>query len=860
VRPSDRLLDDLADAILDGTPIDWAAAESSPEGTAQPLLGQLKVLAEVAELHRSTPPSASSRSSVPPSGSEAAVADGRAHWGHLRIVERIGRGAFGEVYRAWDTRLDREVALKLLPAGAASGDGVLSPIIQEGRLLARVRHPNVVTIYGAEQIDDQIGLWMEFVAGRTLEQVLAQEKVVSPAEAVEVGLELCRAVSAVHAAGLLHRDIKTQNVLRAEDGRIVLMDFGTGRELHDEASPDLAGTPLYLAPEVLAGQQATVRSDIYSLGVLLYHLVTGGYPVHARTVREIRRAHERGERIAVQAARRAVPAKLARVIERAVDPRPERRYQSADALAADLAALQPRPRIVRLAYAAGAAVASIVVVGVGWEVAGRQVGSSRTPSALLGGFAGSNPVGAVNVSPAERPIIAVLPLQNLSAEPDSDYFVDGLTDEIIRNLAVIKGLEVRSRTSSFAFKGKPRNLREVGQQLGVNLVVEGSIMRSGSRLRINAQLIQIAGDVPLWAERFDRELEDVFAIQDEISRAIVNKLRLTLGTGQRRYDTDVETYELYLRARAEIDRRDIGGGTRRAAERFEQVIARDAAFAPAYAGLASAYAWMSMNPYPGQGGATAEDAHAVLRPAAIKALQLDPLLAEAHAAMGWVHAREFEWESAQKSFRRAIELAPGLTQIYTQYSFATLRPLGSLGEAERLLQTALRNDPLSLDALRELGHVQFEQGRYEDAVRTFQRVHAIDPAFLPRTGHFARALMWSGRLSEALALLEGAGPGGQQFLAQAYVLAGRRPDAERLAAANRGYPFREAIIHAALGNRDRSFEALERMRVSEPQRLPIVLVQPEMAGLRGDPRFETLRRKLKLPSAETRQKLARAPS
>ena len=321
---------------------------------------------------------------------------------------------------------------------------------------------------------------MEFVRGHTLEQILDQRKVVSAAEAVDIGLELCRAVSAVHGAGLLHRDIKAHNVMRAEDGRIVLMDFGTGRELEDDASSDLAGTPLYLAPEVLQGQRATVRSDIYSLGVLLYHLVTGSYPVQARTVREVRRAHERGERTAVQTARRDVPPKLARVIERAIDPRPERRYQSADALAADLAALKPRPRFVRLAYAAGVAAASILVVGVGWEVAGRQVGSSRTPSALLAGFAGLNPVGAVNVSPAERPIIAVLPLKNLSAEPESDYFVDGLTDEIIRNLAVIKGLEVRSRTSSFAFKDKPRNLRDVGQQLGVNLVVEGSIMRSGN--------------------------------------------------------------------------------------------------------------------------------------------------------------------------------------------------------------------------------------------------------------------------------------------------------------------------------------------------------------------------------------------
>ena len=195
---------------------------------------------------------------------------------------------------------------------------------------------------------------MEFVRGHTLEQILDQRKVVSAAEAVDIALELCRAVSAVHGAGLLHRDIKAHNVMRAEDGRIVLMDFGTGRELEDDASSDLAGTPLYLAPEVLQGQKATVRSDIYSLGVLLYHLVTGSYPVQARTVREIRRAQELGERTAIQTARSDVPSKLARVIERAIDPRPERRYQSADALAADLAALQPRPRLARLAYAAGA--------------------------------------------------------------------------------------------------------------------------------------------------------------------------------------------------------------------------------------------------------------------------------------------------------------------------------------------------------------------------------------------------------------------------------------------------------------------------------------------------------------------------
>jgi eukaryotic-like serine/threonine-protein kinase len=846
---SDRLVDDLADAILDGTPIDWEAAESTPDGTSPPLLRELRVLAAVAELHRGTTPGTSTPSAVAPFRLKPKVGEAAALWGHLRLEERIGRGTFGEVYRAWDTRLDREVALKLLPAGCSSGDRAASAIIHEGQLLARVRHPNVVTIYGAEQIADQIGLWMEFVRGHTLEQILDQRKAVSAAEAVGIGLELCRAISAVHGAGLLHRDIKTHNVMRADDGRIVLMDFGTGRELEDETASDLAGTPLYLAPEVLRGQPATVRSDVYSLGVLLYHLVTGAYPVHAGTLRDVRRAHQRGERTAVQAARPDVPLKLARVIERAIDPRSERRYRSADALGADLIALKPRSRTARVAYVAGAALAFNLVGAVGWEVAGRQVESTRTPSALLAGFAGFKAVGLVTPTLAERPMIAVLPLDNLSGEPDSDYFVDGLTDEIIRNLAVIKGLEVRSRTSSFAFKDKARNLRDVAEQLGVNLVVEGSMIRSGSRLRINVQLVQVAGDVPLWAERFDRELKDIFTIQDEISRAIVNKLRLTLGRGQRRYETNLEAYEQYLTARAIVARRD-GPSAQKAADLFQQVIAQDAAFAPAYAGLVDAYASMSMEiqgPFR-PNAMSSEAALALMGPAAQAALQLDPLLAEAHAAMGLLYSRKLDWQKAEEAFRRAVELNPNLTHIYASYSTSTLIPLGKLADAEQHLRKALQSDPLSLSLQRELAWVQFVTGRYGDAIDGLERIRAVDPNFSTVDIRLARALTFAGRPLEALRALETrrAEPGVQHWMAHAYVLAGRPAEVKKLAAAH-DQPFRLAVIYAALGETDRAFGALERAAVTVPHRVANLLRDPEMASLRGDPRFDAIRKTLGLP-------------
>jgi TolB-like protein/Tfp pilus assembly protein PilF/tRNA A-37 threonylcarbamoyl transferase component Bud32 len=836
VPQSERLIDDLADAILDASPIDWAAAESSSDESARVLLKQLKVLAAVADLHRGS------------------TANPPVMWSHLQLVERIGSGAFGEVYRAWDTRLDREVALKLLPADRAPGNRAASSIIHEGRLLAKVRHPNVVIIYGAEQIADQIGLWMELVRGHTLAQIVDHGKVMSAAEAVNIGLELCRAVSAVHGAGLLHRDIKAHNVMRSEDGRIVLMDFGTGRELVDEAAADLAGTPLYLAPEVLRGETATVRSDIYSLGVLLYHLVTGSYPVEARTVREVRRAHERGKRTAVQTARSEVPWKLARVIDRAIAPRPEQRYESADALRADLAALKPRPRIVRLAYAAGVAAAFILIAGVSWEVVGRQMGSLTTPSALLAEFAGLRPVRAANVSPTERPIIAVLPLQNLSAEPDSDYFVDGLTDEIIRNLSAINGLEVRSRTSSFAFKDKPRNLRDVGQQLGVNLVVEGSIMRTASRVRINAQLVRVADDVTLWTERFDREVKDVFAIQDEISRAIVNQLRLTLGRGRRRHDTSFEAYEAYLRGRYFWNQRS-AQGLRKAIERFQAAVQLDPGYADAYAGMAQAYGPLGYFGYAPPG-----EALAGMRAAVTRALAIDDDLAEAHAARALLLAvHEWRLAEAEPAFRRALALDPSDAtghHWYAQYLSATGRHDEALAESRR----AIELDPLSLVINSGFGGRLYRARRFDDAIAQCRRTLELDPAYGGARRCLAHAYTQRGAHEQAVRALERDGSGRAQVpsaladLGYVYARAGRSKDARKVITeltnrTAREYvsPYEFALVYAGLEENDRTLDWLERAGEERTPRLVFLSVEPMFDGLRGDPRFVALRRKLALP-------------
>ena len=812
----DGVVADLAGAILDGTPIDWASVDSGVDPEDRALVHQLKLLAGLADVHRT--------------GGEQAPR----RWAHLDVIEPIGTGAHGVVYRAWDSRLDREVALKLLPAPAGAGHA--HTIIEEGRLLARVRHPNVATIFGADLVDGQIGLWMELVPGHTLEQLLQQGRGFDADEVARIGAELCGALAAVHAAGVLHRDIKAHNVMLADDGRLVLMDFGTGRELEDESLGRVAGTPLYLAPEIFAGRSASVRSDLYSAGVLLHRLATGAYPVTGRSVDQLRLAHATRHAPA-PGALRLLPPRLAQVIGRAIHPTAAHRYGSAADMARDLdASRTPAPRV--LAYA----VAGVLLAAGAWLTAGLVAPAPSTATPTM-----SRPA-----RPAPR--IAVLPLRNLDPARDSEYFADGLTDEVIRNLAAIEGLDVRSRTSSFSLKGTSGNLRDIGAKLGVDYVVEGSVLRAGSRLRINAQLVRVADDAPLWSERYDRELGDVFAVQEEISRNIVNRLRLTMGQGRRRYETNVALYDRYLKARAKLEQREIGRRATEIAALFEQIAAADPTFAPAQAGLATALAYASMSPYSLDRDPEALDKR--LREAAGRAIDLDPLLPEAHAAMGWAHARAFEWGEAERAYTRALELAPSMTSTAINYSYSTLRPLGKVELAEAVLRDALVVDPLSFDLGRELVSVLLQSGRYEEAIAEARRLRpgetVTDDLRLGR--ELLRALALAGRTDEVLASSTRPGSrflqrGATQWLASSLIAAGRRQEVEKMAQEEQGFPFRLLFIQAALGNPDAALDALERMQVEEPQRVAQAMVQPELAMLRGDPRWRAVRRALRVPES-----------
>jgi TolB-like protein/Tfp pilus assembly protein PilF len=440
--------------------------------------------------------------------------------------------------------------------------------------------------------------------------------------------------------------------------------------------------------------------------------------------------------------------------------------------------------------------------------------------------------------------LAVLPLTNLSPDQDNEYFADGITDEIIRNLSILDGIAVRSQTSSFAFKGKPHNIREIGRQLNVDYILEGSVLRAGQQLRINAQLVRVRDDFPLWSGRYDRPLTDVFAIQDELSRNIVNQLRLKLGRGRRRYETSAEAYDYYLHARA-LENSGLDGRIASIGP-FQKAIASDSSFAPAYAGLATAYVVRS-----GTGADRPHDEElAAMQAAAQKAIELDPLLAEAHAALGMTYARTGKWQQAEQRFRRAIELDASNSTTRTDFAMSLLLPLGRVDEAVREMRAAERADPLSSTVHIRFGYALLAAGRYNEAARECEQASADHEQ---KNECLGRTLTQQGKIGDAIPLLSNSRTKNWGYLAYAYGKAGRRAEAEKLMAEapmlyeHRGGPFQYALAFAGLGDKEQTLAQLERMANLGPVLLGRDLTYPEFALVRNDARVKALRKKVGLP-------------
>jgi serine/threonine-protein kinase len=487
--------------IADGEVIDWGSITSGlPSEEERAVAEELALVAQIAaghrQLHQLLPVAADTPANLMPD---------RARWGHLDLLNVVGRGSYGTVYRAWDTRLERLVALKLFH-GAANPEVVM----QEGRMLARMRHENVVTVYGADVCDGVAGIWMELVHGRTLESMVKAEGPMAAREAAAVGVDVARALGAVHAAGLVHCDVKAQNVVREAAGRVVLMDFGAGRPApeyqDDDQVSDVAGTPRYMAPELFrAGTKPTRASDIYSFGVLLYFLLSGRYPVEGKTLGQLRRAHEAGEGRSVADAMRGLPAPLVDAVNKAIARDPQHRLESADLvavlapIAAASAAARRSPRVVPwwMAAAGLAAVAIALMV-----LLGRPAWFSPPPPNSL----------------------AVMPIRNLTGDPSKQYLADGLTELLVAQLARVPGVDVASPATVATLRGSTDTNRALAGALGVRLLLAGSIVQVENRVRVNVTLDDPRAGRVVWATEQERAPESIVRAGEEIAKLVAARL------------------------------------------------------------------------------------------------------------------------------------------------------------------------------------------------------------------------------------------------------------------------------------------------------------------------------------------------
>ena len=773
-------------------------------------------------------------------------------WGPLEIRGVLGQGGFGVVYRAWDPHLAAEVALKVLTRDSSVG----ASVIEEARLLARVRHPNIVSIYGADRRNGQVGLWMELVRGRTLKQVLLERGAFGAREAALIGLDLTRALAAVHAAGLVHRDVKPHNVMREEGGRIVLMDFGAGvesAELTDGPLHKYAGTPLYMAPELFDRRHPTPQSDLYSLGVLLYHVVTGTYPLEGSSPEDLQAAHQRGERRRLRDVRPDLPTEFVRIVERATDTDPAKRYASAGELEADLVQFAvrderkiggpvparafvpaPRRRFMRAGGLGAAAVALLVVLAFLMP----KFKAWRTPAIA---------------SPTGLRSLVVLPLRNLSGDPAQDYFVDGMSELLTADLSGVSSLRVISDTSARNYRGTQKTAAVIGRELNVDGVVEGSVTRSGNRVRVTLRVIQAGTNLSLWGDSYEREASDAFRLQADITRTLVSKLSAVLTTGERRrleqtYVANPQAQELYLRGRYLLNTSN-NDRLREARTLLEQAVKIDPNYAVAWASLARCY--MSLQDW---GLLSPVDAKVLSTRAANEALAHDAAMFEAHLAIAEeLFKFDWDWIAADAHYRQALEANPNFTLGHAQYA-RFLAAAGKLDEALAHAKLAEESDPLSGDMKRTVALMFFYQRQYEESERKAAESLPLDQQLPAPHVIRGRALAGLGRFDEAIDEMQQAvklsgHPGQLAELGRIYAVAGRREEAEAILArvVRPSSPTQSFVapedagyIQAALGLRDEALSSLESAVDQRSERILWLRVDPRVDGLRHEPRFAVL--------------------
>lgn len=809
--------------------------------------------------------------------------------GAYLIHEKLGTGGTGEVYVAYDTRLGRKVALKLLDAGFIDDGVSRTRFLREARLASSLDHPNICTIHEVGEAEGRPFIAMQYVQGQTLRDVIGGRPL-ALASLLSISLQIADAVAAAHAHQIIHRDIKSGNIVITPQGGVKVLDFGLAKlldkdeadtEIHLTVTGAIIGTPAAMSPEQARGDRADQRSDIFSFGVVLYEMATGQFPFKGRTRADVISVLLREAPIPAADLNKDLPLRLSSVIDHALVKNPDDRYQSISEVIADLRQVVAEAGGLDQLFNSSAASRPLVpLVPIrkqsGFDRFTRLVPKRLAPTLLallIVALAGLAFVTFRSWSKARVPLannssrpetssfqsIAVLPFKPVVTRSGDEVLEMGMADTLINKLGSMNQIIVRPISAVRRYAGLEQDAVAAGREQRVDIVLDGSIQKSADKIRVTVRLIKVADGSQLWTESFDEKFTDIFAVQDRVSEKVVGLLAVKL-TGQeqsllaKRHTDNAEAYELYLKGRYHLNRLTDDGFTK-GREYFQQAIDKDPNYALAYAGLADAYNRLS-----GFNALAPSAGFPKARAAAVRALELDDRLAEAHTVLGSVNLfYDWDWAGAERGFKRAIEVNPGYADAHQMYGYY-LAVMQRHDEAHYEMRRAQELEPLSLEKLTAIGEVLYYRRDHDKAIEQYRKALEMDPNSGFSHWALARAYTEKSMYDDAIASLQkaialsGDSPDEPASLSYVYARAGKIAEARNVMdelekRAKRTYisPSVLAVMYAGLGDRDKAFALLDKACDERDGLLVFLKVEPSFDPLRFDARFERLLRRVGLP-------------